>query len=227
MSKTRTGRPANDARPQRRSLVELTGAVSRAVDDGLLVTPASSTASSADHLRPLEFASERPARTEAPEQAEAATRVASAEAPNMPARSSELAASDSAAEMMVKIAKDYQNSVLESIRGSLSAALDHARDFAETRRGSEAAGNAGVENDVLMTVGAAAAAFRAEALELMKTNVVSTLEYARELAGTRTAAEFVELSGTQVRKSCELMLKQTDALKSLTQAVAKERPDRT
>jgi hypothetical protein len=44
------------------------------------------------------------------------------------------------------------------------------------------------------------AKFRAEALELMKANVITNLEYARELAGTTTAAEFVELSGTQARK---------------------------
>jgi hypothetical protein len=37
MSKTRIRRPASDIRPARRSLVELTAAASRAVDDGLFV----------------------------------------------------------------------------------------------------------------------------------------------------------------------------------------------
>ena len=58
-------------------------------------------------------------------------------------------------------------------------------------------------------------------MELMKANVITTVEYARELAGTTTAAEFVELSGTLVRKQCELILKQADALKSLAQTITK------
>jgi hypothetical protein len=41
------------------------------------------------------------------------------------------------------------------------------------------------------------------------------------LAGTKTPAEFVELSGRQARKQCELMLKQAGALKSLAVAIAK------
>lgn len=219
MSKTQNVRPASDMRPARRSLAELTEALSRAVEDGLVVRPAGPVAALTDHPHPLEQATEGSKPTEVPEQAATPIRVARSEAPNTQARSGEFAASDSAAEMMVKIAKDYQHSVLETIRGSLSATLDHARDFAETKRGSEAPGNVGV-------LGAAAVAFRAEALKLMQANVATTLDYARELAGTRTAAEFVELSGTQARKSCELMLKQTDALKSLAQAVAKERTGR-
>ena len=46
MSKTRTRRPASDIRPARRSLVDLTAAASRAVDDGLLVASASLIAAS-------------------------------------------------------------------------------------------------------------------------------------------------------------------------------------
>ena len=38
MSKTRIMRPASDIRPARRSLMELTAAASRAIDDALLVT---------------------------------------------------------------------------------------------------------------------------------------------------------------------------------------------
>jgi len=220
MSKAQNVRPANDMRPARRSLAELTEAVSRAVEDGLAVRPAGTVAALTDHQRPFEQATEGPKRIEVPEQAATPTPVARSEAQNAQARSGEFAASDSAAEMAVKIAKDYQNSMLGTIRDGLNAALDNAKDFAETKRGSEAPGNVGV-------LGAAAAAFRAEALKLMQANVATTLDYARELAGTRTAAEFVELSGTQARKSCELMIKQADALKSLAQAVAKERTGRT
>ena len=111
------------------------------------------------------------------------------------ARSGELVDSDSTAEMVVKIAKDYHNRAFENIKLTLNAALDHAKDFAETRVGSEGAlkghGGAILENNFLTVLKGTAAEFRAEALELMKANVITTLEYARELAGTTTAAEFV------------------------------------
>jgi len=130
---------------------------------------------------------------------------------------------DSAAEMVVQIAKDYQNGVLNHIKAGLSAALDHARDFAETQPTAEGTDGIGRENHFMIAFGAAAAEFRAEALELLKANVTATLTYAEDLAEARTAAEVVELSGTQARKNCELMLKQADALRSLALAVAKDR----
>jgi hypothetical protein len=57
----------------------------------------------------------------------------------------------------------------------------------------------------------------------MKANVITTREYARELAGTTTVAEFVELSSAQAPKQCELILKQSGALKSLAQTILKSR----
>jgi hypothetical protein len=143
------------------------------------------------------------------------------------ARNGELVDSDSTAEMVVKIAKDYHNRAFENIKLALNAALDHAKDFAETRVGSEGAlkghGGAILENNFL-TEGTTAE-FRAEALELMKANVITNLEYARELAGTTTAAEFVELSSTQARKQCELILKQAGSLMSLAQTITKSSAD--
>jgi hypothetical protein len=67
--------------------------------------------------------------------------------------------------------------------------------------------------------------FRAEALELMKANVIMTLEYARELSGTTTVAEFIKLSSAQAPKQCELILKQAGALKSLAQTITKSSAD--
>ena len=143
-------------------------------------------------------------------------------------RSDELVDSDSTAEMFVKIAKDYQNSAFENIKAGLNAALDNAKDFAETRVGSEAApkdhGGASLDNFLAVLKGAAAE-FQSEALELMKANAITTLEYARELAGTTTAAEFVELSSAQARKQCELILKQAGTLKSLAQRITKSSAD--
>src|ERR1700730_17926994 len=62
-------------------------------------------------------------------------------------------------------------------------------------------------------------------IELMKANVITTLEYARELGGTTTAAEFVELSSAQARKQCELILRQAGALRSLAQTITKSSAD--
>ena len=225
MSKTRIRRPASDIRPARRSLVELTAAASRAIDDGLLVTSASLIAASPDDSPRSEPAAKTHDRTMVAGQVTAPIPVAVPESLNAAAaHSGELVDSDSTAEMVVKIAKDYHNRAFENIKVSLNAALDHAKDFAETRVVSEAApkdhGGASLDNFLTVLKGATAE-FRTEALELMKANVITTLEYARELAGTTTAAEFVELSGTQARKQCELILKQAGALKSLAQTITK------
>src|SRR6266481_5893835 len=190
MSKTRIRRPASDIRPARRSLVELTAAASRAIDDDLLVTFASLIAASPDDPPRSEPAAKTHDRTMVAEQVTAPIPVAVPESLNeAAARSGELVDSDSTAEMVVKIAKDYHNRAFENI-------------FLTVLKGT-------------------AAEFRAEALELMKANVITTLEYARELAGTTTAAEFVELSGTQARKQCELILKQVGSLMSLAQTITK------
>ena len=144
-------------------------------------------------------------------------------------RNDELVDSDSSAEMMVKIAKNYQNEAFDNIKVSLNAALDHAKDFVETRVRSEAAskgnGCSGFESNFLTVLEEAATEYRAQAAGLMRANVVTTLEYTRELAGATTLAEFVELSSVQARKQCELILKQAGALKSLARTITKSNAD--
>ena len=214
MSNTRPRRPVSDTRPARRSLVELTAAARRAADDGLLVTAGSLIAASPDDPLRLEQAANAPD----PTVVTAPIVVAVPESPSA-AASHALIDSDSSAEMVVKIAKDYQNRALENIKVSSNVALDYTKDFVERRVGSEGAskghGGTGLESNFLAVLNAASAEFRTEALELMKANMIATLEYARELASTTTAAEFVELSGKQARRQCELILKQADALKLL------------
>ena len=226
MSKTRIRQSASDIRPARRSLVELTAVASRAIDDGLLVTSASLIAASTDDPPRSEPAAKPHDRTMVAGQVTAPIPVAVPESLNeAAARNGELVDSDSTAEMVVKVAKDYHNRAFENIQLTFNAALDRAKDFAETRVGSEGAlkghGGAILENNFLTVLKGAAAEFRAEALEMMKANAITTVEYARELAGTTTAAEFVELSGRQARKQCELILKQAGALKSLAQTITK------
>src|SRR3979411_692916 len=140
MSKTRIRRPASDIRPARRSLVELTAAASRAIDDGLLVTSASLIAASPDDPPRSEPAAKTHDRTMVAGQVTAPIPVAVPESLNeAAARSGELVDSDSTAEMVVKIAKEYHNRAFENIKLTLNAALDHAKDFAETRVGSDGA----------------------------------------------------------------------------------------
>jgi len=210
--------------------VELTAEASRAIDDGLVVTPASLIAASPDDPPRSAPAATTQHHSMAAGQVTAPTPAAVPESlSEAEARNGELVDTDSTAEMLVKIAKDYHNRAFEDIKLGLNAALDHAKDFAETKGGSEGAlkGNNGsvLENNFLRFLKGTAAEFRAEALELMKANVTTSFEYARELAGTTTAAEFVQLSGTQGRKQCELILKHAGSLRSLAQSITKSSAD--
>src|SRR3954470_11534066 len=228
MSKTRR-RPASDIRPARRSLVELTAAASRAIDDGLRLTSAGLIAASAyDPPRSAPAANTEEGTTPAP-QVTASAPVGNPEALNeATARRARCANPGSTAEMVVNIAKDYHKNAFESINLAVGAALDHAKDFAEKRLGSDGAlkgGRGVVETNLATDLNATAAEFHSEALEMMKANINTILEYARELAGTTTAADFVQLTGTQARKQCELILKQAGSLRSLTQPKSKSSTD--
>jgi hypothetical protein len=212
----------------RRSLVELTAAASRVIDDGLFALSASGTAVSPDDPARSEHTAETADQTIG-RQVTASSPVAVGESRNASVpRNDELIDSDSSAEMMVKIAKDYQNRALENIKVSLNAVLDNAKDFVEPRVGRETASKdtgRSIESNFLTVLEKAATEFRAEAVELMTANVISTLVYTRELAGTTTVAEFVELSSAQARKQCELILKQAGALKLLAQMITKSSAD--
>jgi len=220
-------RPASDIRPARRSLVELTAEASRAIDDGLLVT--STSLITPDDPPRAASAAKTHDRTMVAGRVTAPTPAVPESLTEAEVRDGELVGSDSTAEMLVKIAKDYHNRTFEDIKLGLNVALDHAKDFAEPQVGSEGAlkGHRGgiLENNFQTFLKGPAAEFRAEALEMMKANVITSFEYARALAGTTTVAEFVELSGTQARKQCELILKQAGSLRSLAQTTTKSSAD--
>src|SRR4029077_8146277 len=136
MSHTQKRRRASHTRCARRSLVELTAAASRAVDDGLFVL---SSGIAASNPRSEHTGDKTSDQTILARQATAPSPVAVLESRNAAApRKDELLDSDTTTEMMVKIAKDYQNRAL-NIKASLNAALDHAKDLVETRVGAEAA----------------------------------------------------------------------------------------
>jgi len=112
MSHTQRRRRASHTRCARRSLVELTAAASRAVDDGLFVL---SSGIAASNTR-LEHTGEKTSdQTILARQATAPSPVAVIESRNATAPKNEFLDSDTATEMMVKIAKDYQNRAFENI----------------------------------------------------------------------------------------------------------------
>jgi len=221
MRKARSRPPANDRRPTRRSLVELTAAASRAADNGARVMPISPIATAtAEAPRPADVASP-PAPTAAPKQSKAPHVAEPANEPSpRPIVSPD---SGSTAEMLVEIAKEHQARALENIRLSLAAALDYAKDRARTPMpsGGGPADASAKSDDNLRAAAGAATEYRAEAIELAKSQAATNLDYARELTGATTAAKFVELSSALARKQCELMLKQAAALQSFAGRVTK------
>src|SRR5215210_7790569 len=188
MSKT-PRRPASDTRLRPRSLMELSAAASRAIDDGLLMSSASLIAGSPDGPPLTEPAANTQDGTAA--QVPGPTLVELPVALNeAPRRNGRPANCDSSAEMLVNIAKDYHNNACENIKLALNTALDHAKDSAEKREGDGALkGGSILERNFVNLLRATAAEFQSEALEMMKANVISTMEYARELAGTTTTAD--------------------------------------
>jgi hypothetical protein len=112
MSHTQKRRRASHTRCARRSLVELTAAASRAVDDGLFVLSSGLAASNPRSEHTGEKTSDQ---TILARQATAPSPVAVIESRNATAPKNEFLDSDTATEMMVKIAKDYQNRAFENI----------------------------------------------------------------------------------------------------------------
>ncbi|UWU90580.1 hypothetical protein [Bradyrhizobium sp. CB1015] len=204
MGKARSKLPADVARTGRRSLLELAAEVSRAVDEGLAMPPGSVAVFPQDAPQ---IAQEAPAPT-VPVQEAASVIVARPEP-----------LSSTTTDLIVDMAKEYQARALDG----MSATLNYANDLAKSRLvsvTSEASGTVVVESDLIDAIGTAAEC-RTVVLELMKINAGATLEYARELGRAKTLAELVDLSGTRARKQCELVLKQTELLRSLAQSMTK------
>ena len=216
MSKPTSKRPPSDRRPVRRSLVELTAVASRAVDDGLSVAAPGLTAAAIERTAQREPATERPL----------GITVATPEAPVAEPESNKLQTCDSTAELVVKIAKEFQARALEDFKIGMNAALNYAKDFVDTgaRTAEASKGHLKSKDQIAAGLGAAAQ-YRAESFELAQANVESALDYVRELTRTATPAEFVELSSAHVRQQCELILKQKSVLNSFVKAVTKSGAD--
>lgn len=227
MSKTRSKSPANDARAKRRSLVELTEAASRSAEERLLGMSTSLIASSGEDGPQVEQAA--PASINVSTAADAMeTPAEAARAVPQPVEVQHSDGTIDTIDMSVEIVKDMQARVLEGLKVSMHTALDYTKNLARTQRqtgeDANASGIAAGEGDKLDPLGSAAEC-RAVLLELMKVNAGATLAYVREVGQARTLSEFVELSSSHARKQCELVLKQTEVLKSLAGNVAKSRPE--
>jgi Phasin protein len=212
MGKPRSRQPADVARARRRSLVELTAELSRAVDEGLAMPPGSVTAFLQDAPQIAQGAA---APMTVPAQEAASVIVAEVARPEPPGRTT--------TDLIVDMAKDCQARALDGMKAGAHAALGYAKDLAEPRLAGgtlEAGGVAAAESHLIEAIGTAAEC-RAVVLELMKVNAGATMEYVRELGRARTLAELVELSSTHARKQCEFVLKQTELLRSLAQNMTK------
>jgi hypothetical protein len=167
MSHTQKSWRPSHTRCARRSLVELTAAASRAVDDGLFVS--SGIASNPQSERTGEKTSDQ---TILARQATARTPALLESRYAAVPRKDDLLDSDSTTEIMVKIAKVYQNRAFENIKASLNAALDPAKDLVETRVGggevpSRDVGGSSLESNVSTVLKEAATELRADAVELV------------------------------------------------------------
>jgi phasin len=64
--------------------------------------------------------------------------------------------------------------------------------------------------------------YNLKVLEIARTNTSSAFDYAQQLLGVKSPAEFVELSTAHARKQCEAMTTQTKELAALAQKVMTE-----
>jgi hypothetical protein len=200
MGKPRLRQPADVARARRRSLVDLTAAASRAVDEGLLEMAPNPVAESGDDGPRVEQAANAPAQTAVPATVNGSVaRPQSAEAAS---GSAQIQNSNGTTDIAVATAKDMQARALEAMKVGVHAALDYTKDLASP--------------DLLE---GAAAECHVVVLELMKVNAGATMAYTRELSRARTLSQLVELSSSHARRQCELVLQQAELLKSLTRNV--------
>jgi hypothetical protein len=212
MGKPQSRQPADAARARRRSLVELTAALSHAIDESMLEMPTSPVAVSRDDgLRgeeaakippkiPPETPSQKaPAETAVPAVVNGS--VAAPESAKAAPRSAEAQITNGTADLVAEIAKDMQARALEAMKIGAHAALDFTKGLPSP------------ENHLLEDN--AAAEYHAIVLELMKVNAGATLQYTRVLSGARTLSEWVELSSSHARRQCDLVLQQARLLKSL------------
>jgi len=111
--------------------------------------------------------------------------------------------------------------VPEMVREFAEKSVQQAKDV-YARIKSAAEETTDVLEDTYATATKGATEFNLKALEAVRTNVNASFDYTRELLGSKTLAEAVELSASHVRKQFEALTEQTKTLSALAQKVATE-----
>ena len=97
----------------------------------------------------------------------------------------------------------------------------HARDtYAKARVASEEAADL-LENTYAI-VAKGAADYNLKLIEIARTNTRAAFDYARELLGVKSPAEFIELSTAHMRNQFDIVSAQNKELCALAQGVASE-----
>ncbi len=97
----------------------------------------------------------------------------------------------------------------------------HARDtFTKVKAASEEA--AGLLQNTYVTVAQGVTDYNLKLIEMARTNTRAAFDYANELLGVKSPAEFIELSTAQMRKQFDIASAQNKELCTLAQEVATE-----
>ena len=111
--------------------------------------------------------------------------------------------------------------VPEMVREFAEKSVLQAKD-AYARFKSAAEETTDVLEDTYTSATKGATEFNLKALEALRVNVNASFDYARELFGSKSLAEAVELSATHMRKQFESLSAQAKALSTIAQKVATE-----
>jgi phasin len=111
--------------------------------------------------------------------------------------------------------------VPEMVREFAEKGVQQAKDV-YARIKSAAEETTDVLEDTYASATKGATEFNLKALEALRVNVNASFDYARELMGSKTLADAVELSASHMRKQFEQLSAQTKTLSALAQKVATE-----
>ncbi len=111
--------------------------------------------------------------------------------------------------------------VPEMVREFAEKSVQQAKD-AYARIKSAAEETTDVLEDTYTSASKGATEFNLKALEALRVNVNASFDYARELMGSKTLADAVELSASHMRKQFEQLSAQAKTLSTLAQKVATE-----
>jgi phasin len=111
--------------------------------------------------------------------------------------------------------------VPEMVREFAEKGVQQAKDV-YARIKSAAEETTDVLEDTYASATKGATEFNLKALEALRVNVNASFDYARELMGSKTLADAVELSASHMRKQFEQLSAQAKTLSALAQKVATE-----